>query len=78
MNGNVEYNRWVDGNNTQSFGFKSSTLGLPGIIDTYSPQFPRIGFSGSNYAPLGATTGFGQAHFPNNVGTASIDLNKTH
>ncbi len=78
MNANVEYNRWVEGNNTQSFGFKSSTLGLPGIIDTYSPQFPQVGFSGSNYAPLGATTGFGQAHFPNNVGTASIDLSKTH
>ncbi len=76
MNGNVEYNRWVEGNNTQSFGFKSSTLGLPGIIDTYSPQFPQVTITG--YAPLGATAGFGQAHFPNNVGTASIDLNKTH
>ncbi len=78
MNANVEYNRWVEGNNTQSFGFKSSTLGLPGIIDTYSPQFPQVAFSGSNYAPLGATAGFGQAHFPNNVGTASVDFNKMH
>jgi hypothetical protein len=78
MNGNVVFSRWVEGNNTQSFGFKSSTLGLPGIIDTYSPQFPQIGFSGSNYAPLGATTGFGQLHSPTNVGTASLDFNKTH
>ena len=78
MNGAVEYNRWTEGNDTQSFGFKSSTLGLPGIIDTYSPQFPQIGFPQPGYAPLGATTGFGQASFANNVGTASIDLNKTH
>lgn len=78
MNGNVEYNRWVEGNNTQSFGFKSSSLGLPGLIDEFSPQFPQVGFTGSNYAPLGATAGFGQAHFPNNVGTASVDFNKTH
>jgi hypothetical protein len=77
MTGNVEYNRWVEGNNTQSFGFKSSTLGLPAIIDTYSPQFPQVDFLSSNYAPLGATANFGQAHFPNNIGSASIDLNKT-
>ena len=78
MNGAVEYNRWTEGNDTQSFGFKSSTLGLPGIIDTYSPQFPQIGFPQPGYAPLGATTGFGQASFANNVGNASIDLNKMH
>jgi len=78
MNANIEYNRWVEGNNTQSFGFKSSSFGLPGLIDTYSPQFPQVGFVSSNYAPLGATTGFGQAHFPNNIGSTSIDLNKTH
>ncbi len=78
MNGAVEYNRWTEGNDTQSFGFKSSTLGLPGIIDTYSPQFPQIGFPQPGYAPLGATTGFGQASFANNVGTASIDFNKSH
>ena len=78
MNGAVEYNRWTEGNDTQSFGFKSSTLGLPGIIDQYSPQFPQIGFPQPGYAPLGATTGFGQASFANNVGNASIDLNKMH
>ena len=78
MNGAVEFSRWTEGNDTQSFGFKSSSLGLPGIIDTYSPQFPQIGFPQPGYAPLGATTGFGQASFANNVGTASIDLNKSH
>jgi hypothetical protein len=78
LNGAVEFNRWTEGNDTQSFGFKSSALGLPGIIDTYSPQFPQVGFGASNYAPLGATTGFGQASFANNAGSASIDLNKMH
>ncbi len=78
MTGNIEYSRWVEGNNTQSFGFKSSTLGLPSIIDSYSPQFPQVDFLSSNYAPLGATANFGQAHFPNNIGSTSIDLNKTH
>ena len=77
MNGTVEYNRWTEGNDTQSFGFKSSTLGLPGIIDKYSPQFPQIGFPQPGYAPLGATTGFGQASFANNVGNASVDFNNT-
>ncbi len=75
MTGAVQYNRWVEGNNTQSFGFQSSTLGLPAIIDSYSPQFPQVSITG--YAPLGATAGFGQAHFPNNIGSASVDLNKT-
>jgi hypothetical protein len=77
MNGTVEFNRWTEGNDTQSFGFKSSSLGLPGIIDSYSPQFPQIGFPQPGYAPLGATTGFGQANFANNVGNASVDFNNT-
>ena len=76
MNANVEFNRWVEGNNTQSFGFKSSTLGLPGEIDTISPQFPQVNIPG--YAPLGARGGFGQYHAPNNVGTFSVDFNKVH
>ena len=76
MNANVEYNRWVEGNNTQSFGFQSSTLGLPAEIDTISPQFPQVNITG--YAPLGARGGFGQYHAPNNTGTFSIDFNKVH
>jgi hypothetical protein len=77
MNGNVEYNRWVEGNVVQSGGFQPSTLGLPGIIDVYSPQFPEVSL-GNAYAPLGPTTGFGKMKTPNNVGTASIDFNKMH
>lgn len=76
MNANVEFSRWVEGNNTQSYGFKSSTLGLPADIDTISPQFPQVNITG--YAPLGARGGFGQDHAPTNVGTLSLDLNKVH
>jgi hypothetical protein len=74
MNANIEFNRWVEGNNTQSFGFKSSTLGLPSEIDDISPQFPQVNITG--YAPLGARGGFGEYHAPNNVGTFSVDFNK--
>ena len=76
MNANVVFNRWVEGNATQSFGFKSSSLGLPATIDKISPQFPQVNITG--YAPLGARAGFGEFHSPNNVGTLSIDLNKVH
>jgi hypothetical protein len=77
MNGNVGFSRWVEGNNVQSAGFKSSTLGLPGLIDQYSPQFPEVNI-GENYAALGPQNGFGKMASPTNVGTASIDFNKTH
>jgi len=75
INGNLVFSRWVEGNDPQGFGFKPSTLGLPAIIDKYAPQFPQVGFVGSNYASLGT---MGQFSSPTNVGTASIDLNKTH
>lgn len=74
LNANVTFNRWVEGNHTQSFGFKSSTLGLPQTIDSISPQFPQVNISG--YAPLGARGGFGEYHSPNNTGTVSVDINK--
>jgi hypothetical protein len=76
LNTNATFNRWVEGNHTQSYGFQSSTLGLPGEIDTISPQFPQVNISG--YAPLGARGGFGEFHSPNNVGSVSVDMNKVH
>jgi hypothetical protein len=76
LNTNATFNRWVEGNHTQSYGFQSSTLGLPAEIDTISPQFPQVNISG--YAPLGARAGFGEFHSPNNVGSLSVDLNKVH
>ena len=78
MNGAVEFNRWTEGNNTQSFGFKSSSLGLPGIIDTYSPQFPQIGFPQPAMLRWEQPRASAKPVLPNNVGTASIDFNKTH
>lgn len=77
LNGNVEYNRWVEGNVIQSAGFQASTLGLPGQIDQWSPQFPVVAIN-ENYAPLGPQQGDGIFHTPNDAGTASIDLSKTH
>lgn len=74
LNANATFNRWVEGNHTQSFGFRSSSLGLPGIIDSISPQFPQINVSG--YAPLGARAGFGEFHSPNNTGSLTVDFSK--
>ncbi len=78
MSGTVTYNRWVEGNNVQSAGFKSSTLGLPVQIDSISPEFPEVTFSSGNYGDLGPQQGFGVDSTANNVGTFSLDLNKTH
>lgn len=73
-NANATFVRWVEGNHTQSFGFKSSSLGLPAMIDAISPQFPQINATG--YAPLGARAGFGEFRSPNNTGSLSVDFSK--
>jgi hypothetical protein len=72
---NLTFVRWIEQNHTQSYGFKSSTLGLPAVIDTYSPQFPQVNITG--YAPLGARAGFGEFRQPRNVGSLSVDFDKT-
>src|SRR5665213_810586 len=68
------------GNNVQGFPFKPSTLGLPGLLDSWTPQFPQVQFgntfSGSFYAPLGATQNSGEASFPQNNGSLTIDVNR--
>jgi hypothetical protein len=68
------------GNVVQGYPFKPSSLGLPGILDTWSPQFPQIQFGNtfnpSYYAPLGATQNSGEANFPQNNGSLTIDVNK--
>lgn len=74
VNANSTFVRWVEGNHTQSFGFKSSSLGLPGLIDAISPQFPQVNITG--YAPLGARAGFGEFKSPNNTGSLSVDFSK--
>jgi hypothetical protein len=70
------------GNVVQGYPFKPSSLGLPGILDSWTPQFPQVEFgntfSGSGYyAPLGATQGSGQASFPQNNASLTVDLNKS-
>jgi hypothetical protein len=78
MNANVEYSRWIEGNVVQSGGFKDSTLGLASILDSYSGEFPEVSFATGNYMPLGPTQGYGVMTNANDVGTASLDVNKTH
>lgn len=75
FNVNATFGRWVEGNVVQNYGFKPSSLGLPGAIDAISPQFPQIAIT--NYAPLGARAGFGQFHSPNNIGSLTADFNWT-
>jgi hypothetical protein len=70
--------RNTGGNVVQGYGFHPSTLGLPGQLDSWTPQFPQLSFSGSNYAPLGATAGAGQASYPYNAISLGTDLNKTY
>ncbi len=74
MSGNIGLVHWVEGNNLQSKGFKSSSLGLPSFIDTYSPQFPVI--SVSNYLGEGPLQGAGQGAFPRSDATGSLDFVK--
>src|SRR6266568_1539588 len=74
VSGNLGLVHWVEGNNLQSKGFKSSSLGLPSFIDTYSPQFPVI--SVSNYLGEGPLQGAGQGAFPRSDATGSLDFVK--
>jgi len=76
LSGSLGFTRWTGGNSVQGSPFKPSSLGLPGILDTDTPQFPQLTFPGS-YAPLGATQNSGEAEFPQNTGSAGLDLNKT-
>jgi Carboxypeptidase regulatory-like domain len=73
---NFGFARWVEGNNVQSAGFKASSLGLPAAIDANSPQFPVIGVQGES--GLGPQAGAGEGKFPNNIGSFSVDVTKTH
>ena len=77
MNANVEYNRWVEGNDVQGAGFQDSTLGLASILDSYSGEFPEVSFATGDYEPLGPISGNGVMTTANDVGTVSLDFNKT-
>ncbi len=74
MSVNLGGMKWVEGNDVQSKGFKASSLGLPGFIDTYSPQFPIITVMG--YQPEGPIAGAGQGAFPRAAVSGSVDFVK--
>jgi hypothetical protein len=74
MSVNIGGMKWVEGNDVQSHGFQASSLGLPGFIDTYSPQFPIV--SVTNYLPEGPVAGAGQGAFPRSAASGSIDFVK--
>jgi len=74
MSVNLGGMKWVEGNDMQSKGFKSSSLGLPSFLDTYSPQFPII--SVANYLPEGPVAGAGQGAFPRAAASGSVDFVK--
>ena len=69
------------GNSVQGYPFKPSSLGLPAQLDSWTPQFPQVQFGntfgGSPYAPLGATQNSGEAGFPQNNGSLTVDVNKS-
>lgn len=82
MSGTLFFIRNPGGNVVQGYPFKPSSLGLPGILDSWTPQFPQIQFgntfSGAGfYAPLGATQNSGQATFPKTNQSLTVDVSKT-
>ena len=77
MSVNVGGMKWVEGNTMQSNGFKSSSLGLPSFIDTYSPQFPIISMPQGDVGE-GPVAGAGQGAFPRAASSGSVDFVKVH
>jgi len=76
MNANLGVNRHVEQSVTQSFGYKSSALGLPSFIDGIAPSFPEI--QPQSYAPLGAQAGLDNYLVPQTLWTGSVDFTKIH
>lgn len=70
---NVGLNRFTEDNVSQGYPFKSSSVGLPGVLDAISPFFPTVNIS--NYAGLGQAS---QTVTAFNEGTLSADLSKVH
>jgi hypothetical protein len=76
MTANLGVNRHVEQSTTQSFGFQSSTLGLPSFIDGIAPSFPQI--QPQSYASLGAPQGLDNYMVPQTIWTSSVDFTKVH
>jgi Carboxypeptidase regulatory-like domain/TonB dependent receptor len=75
MSVNFGINRHVEQSTTQSFGFASSTLGLPNFIDGIAPSFPEI--QPQSYSPLGAQAGLDNYLVPQTLWTSSVDFTKS-
>ena len=67
-------NRHVEQSTTQSFGFQSSTLGLPSFIDSIAPSFPQ--FQPQSYSALGSQNGLDNYIVPQTVYTLGADFTK--
>lgn len=76
LSANLGVNRHVEQSTTQSFGFKSSTLGLPSFLDGIAPSFPQ--FQPQSYSPLGAQAGLDNYIVPQTMWTGSVDFTKIH
>ncbi len=74
MSVNFGVNRHVEQSVTQSFGFKSSTIGLPSFIDPIAPSFPEI--QPQSYSALGAQAGLDNYLTPQTLWTSSVDFTK--
>jgi Carboxypeptidase regulatory-like domain/TonB dependent receptor len=76
LSANLGVNRHVEQSTTQSFGFKSSSLGLPSFVDGIAPSFPE--FQPQSYSPLGAQAGLDNYLVPQTMWTSSVDFTKIH
>jgi len=74
MSLNFGVNRHVEQSVTQSFGFQSSTVGLPSFINSIAPSFPEI--QPQSYSPLGAQAGLDNYQVPQTLWTSSVDFTK--
>jgi hypothetical protein len=77
LSANVGMNRWIEQSATQGDGFKPSTLGLPGSLDTIAGQFPTIKIDNTAGLGPGAINGQDSYAVPRNIITYSADLTKT-
>ncbi len=76
MSVNLSGMKWVEGNNMQSAGFQPSSLGLPSFVDPNSAQFPVIAFDENVDIAEGPLQGAGQARFPRDAVSGSVDFVK--
>ena len=74
MSANLGVTRWIEQSQLQSFGFKASTLGLPGFIDAISPQFPQVVPEG--VVNLGPRSGLDNYTVPRVSYTPTVDFTK--